>query len=328
MTIERVVVTGTAGFVGWHVSAALRERGASVVGVDAFDPFYDADIKRQGLAAFAADPGFAFHEADVRDTPRMAGLLRGADAVIHLAARPGVRQSVTDPGPYHEQNLVGTRRLLEACAAAGVRRIVFASSSSVYGRGVPIPFREDGPLGPPASPYAATKQAGETMVREHAGRTGAAAAVLRLFSVYGPRQRPDLALARFTELLRQGRPVPMFGDGGSERDYTHASDVARGLLQALDWTRGREGGAEVFNLGAGHPVRLDYVIRRLADCLGTEPRWERKSAHPADLPVTCADTTKARAVLGFAPRVALDEGIADYVEWHEREHGRQPCSTA
>jgi UDP-glucuronate 4-epimerase len=209
-----------------------------------------------------------------------------------------------------------------------VRRVVFASSSSVYGTGVPTPFREDAILGKPTSPYAETKQVGETMVREFADRSGGRAAIVRLFSVYGPRQRPDLALHRFTSLLREGRAVPIFGTADSRRDYTHVADVARGIGAALDWTAVGAAGCEAFNLGAGHPERLHSLVSGVARRLGVEAELVVYPAHPADLPVTWADTTKARAALGFAPRIRLPDGIADFVAWFEREHGRQPCPAA
>jgi len=323
-----VLVTGAAGFVGGHVCRALLDAGWSVVAVDDFDPFYARNLKEAVLTALRADAGFRFVEMDVRDGERLTPLLGGVDAVVHLAARPGVRQSVTTPEVYRAINEVGTERLLESCRSLAVQRLVFASSSSVYGRGVPVPFREDAALGSPTSPYAATKQAGERLVRGFADAIGARAAAVRLFSVYGPRQRPDLVLSAFARRLREGCPVPLFGDGSSQRDYTHVSDIARGILAALDWTGRPDSAFEAFNLGSGHPIRLDLLVSALARHLGVEVRRESRAAHPADLPITWADTTKARTVLGFEARVPIHEGIADFVSWYEREHGRQPCSAA
>lgn len=322
MSAGTVVVTGAAGFVGWHTCRGLIDAGWTVRGVDNFDPFYSREIKQAGLADLERHPAFGFAELDVRDRAAIRSVLESADAVVHLAARPGVRQSVGAEATYRELNEHATARLLDACRSTSVRRVVFASSSSVYGAGAAIPFREDEPLGDPASPYAASKQAAERLVRAFTGAVGGRAAVARLFSVYGPRQRPDLAIHDFARRLRAGLPVPVFGDGSSRRDYTHATDAARGLLAALEWTAGAGAACEVFNLGSGAPVRLDLLVSELARGLGVEARLDPQPAHPADLPTTWADTAKARRELGFEARVTLREGIADFVSWYEREHGR------
>lgn len=328
MTGGAILVTGAAGFIGSHVVRALLAGGRAVVGVDNFDPFYDRAVKARTLAGLGASPGFRFHELDVRDRDRLAVVLDGADAVIHLAARPGVRQSVASPAAYRSLNVGGTRSVLEACIRCGVRRVVFVSSSSVYGEGVEAPFREDAALGRPTSPYAATKRAGERMVRAFSGAGHGRAVITRLFSVYGPRLRPDLALHVFARRLTAGLPVTLLGGGGSRRDYTHVADVVRGTLAALDWTAGGGAACEFVNLGAGHPARLDWVVSEVARCLGVGVRAETRPPHPADLPLTWADTARARAVLGFEPQIALGEGIPDFVAWFEREHGRQPCPAA
>jgi UDP-glucuronate 4-epimerase len=322
-----VVVTGAAGFVGSHVAEALLAAGRRVLGVDSFDPFYDRAVKERTLAALRGVPGFTFRELDVRD-PGLPAALAGADAVVHLAARPGVRPSLRRAALFRDVNEGGTRAVLDACVAAGVRRVVFTSSASVYGRGVAAPFREDGPLGAPASPYAATKRAGEGMVEAY-GRAGHGRAVVtRLFSVYGPRLRPDLALHVVARRLAAGKPVRVFGNGDARRDYTHVADAARGMVAALDWTEGSGPACATFNLGAGHPARLDWLVWEVARCLGVEVRLELCAPHPADLPLTWADIARARAVLGFEPRIPLAEGIPDFVAWFEREHGRQPCPVA
>jgi UDP-glucuronate 4-epimerase len=328
VTTGTVVVTGAAGFVGWHVCRGLLEAGWAVIGVDNFDPYYARAVKQAGLALLEGRPAFRFAEVDVRDLAAMRALVECADAVVHLAARPGVRQSVAAPEVYRAINEHGTARLLDACAAAGVRRLVFASSSSVYGTGASVPFREDEPLGDPASPYAATKQAGERSVSAFVRDSGGRAAVVRLFSVYGPRQRPDLVLHAFAGRMRAGLPVPIYGDGGTRRDYTHAADIARGILRAVEWTGAGGSTCEVFNLGSGEPVRLDLLVSELARGLGVEPRLDRRPAHPADLPVTWAGTAKARRALGFEARVTIRAGIADFVSWYEREHGRQSSPAA
>jgi len=328
VSARAVVVTGAAGFVGSHVVGALLAAGRTVVGVDCFDPFYDRRLKELAVAELSVSPEFTFIALDVRDRPRLRAALAGADAVVHLAARPGVRQSIARAALYRDLNEGGTRSVLDACAATGVRRVVFVSSSSVYGAGASPPFREDARLGTPTSPYAATKRAGERMVRAFAGRGHGRAAIVRLFSVYGPRMRPDLALHVFARRLTEGGVVPLFGDGGSRRDYTHVTDVAGGVVAALEWTAAPAPACGVFNLGAGHPARLDWLVSEVARCLGVEARMERHAPHPADLPVTWADTARAEAALGFVPRIPLAEGIPDFVAWFEREHGRQPSPAA
>lgn len=328
MSVGAILVTGAAGFVGWHACRAFLDAGWAVFGVDNFDPFYPRSVKEAGLAVLRADPRFRFAEVDVRDRERLRPLLTDVDVVLHLAARPGVRQSLQAPEVYREINDAGTEALLETCRAVRIRRFVFASSSSVYGRGAALPFSEQAALGDPTSPYAASKQACEIHVRRFVGDIEARAAIVRLFSVYGPRQRPDLALHAFARRLRAGRPVQLLGDGSSQRDYTHTSDVARGILAAVGWTADREPACEVFNLGSGRPLRLDCLVSELARQFRVAARWEARPAHPADLPVTWADTSKARVVLGFEARMPVHDGIADFASWYEREHGRQPCPAA
>jgi UDP-glucuronate 4-epimerase len=266
-------------------------------------------------------------EGDVRDEAVLARALDGVAAVLHLAARPGVRPSLHAAALYRSVNVGGTGALLEACERQGVRRLVFASSSAVYGRGATPPFREDVEPGPPLSPYAATKQEGERLVGE-AGGKGLRAAVLRLFSVYGPDQRPDLALHRFTAALVAGRPVHRLGRGGETRDYTHVRDVARAAAAALSWTGAAAPGAETFNVGSGRPVRLDWFIAAVGRALGVTPAVRPRPPHPADLPATWADRTRAGTVLGWTPREDLEAGIAEFVAWYGEAHGHESRSAA
>jgi UDP-glucuronate 4-epimerase len=323
----RVLVTGAAGFIGAQVCRELVAGGWAVRGLDNFDAFYDPRLKRRRAAALTARPGCEMMEGDVRDPAVLDRALDGVGAVVHLAARPGVRQSLHAPARYHAVNVGGTAALLEACGRAGIRRLVFASSSSVYGRGSAPPFREDGRLGQALSPYAATKREGERLVEAAAAR-GFRAAVLRLFSIYGPEQRPDLALHRFTAALAAGRPVVRLGDGGETRDYTHVRDAARAARAALDWTGARAPGSEAFNIGSGRPVRLDWFIAAVGRALGRTPVVRVRPAHPADLPATWADRGKAEAVLGWAPREDLEAGIAEFVAWYGEVYGHESRSAA
>jgi len=244
--------------------------------------------------------------------------------VIHLAAKPGVRPSLEDPASYMEANVTATARLLDAARRIGLNRIVFGSSSSVYGNATPAPFAEDQAAVAPISPYAASKRAGELLAHAFAYLYPLTIICVRLFTVYGPRQRPDLAIHKFTDLIARGRPVRMHGDGSSERDYTYITDCLDGVLAALDWTSAAVPGTiETVNLGGGERVRLDRLIALIATALGREARIERHPDQPGDVRLTDADLAHAGRVLGFKPRVGIEEGIRKFVDWYEEIHGRQ-----
>jgi len=316
----RVLVTGAAGFIGSHVCEALVARGDEVVGVDNFDPFYARDVKEGNLAALRRAAGFRLIEADVTRDPLPCD---GMAAVVHLAARPGVRPSLEDPGAYAAANVTGTARVLDAARRAGVRRVVFGSSSSVYGESTLAPFAEEAPAIEPISPYAATKRAGELLAHAFAHLYALRIACLRFFTVYGPRQRPDLAVHRFTDAIARGQPVRVHGDGSSERDYTYISDAVAGALGAVDWT-GRTGSAcTAFNIGGGERVRLDRLIELIGRALGREPRIERHAMQPGDVRLTAADRRRAERELAYRPRVGVEDGIRQFVRWYEATHGRQ-----
>jgi UDP-glucuronate 4-epimerase len=317
-----VLVTGAAGFIGSHVAEALLARGHDVVGLDNFDPFYARAVKERNLEPLRRSPGFRFVEADVA---RHALPLDQVAVIVHLAARPGVRPSLEDPAAYSDTNVTGTVRVFEAARRAGIVRIVFGSSSSVYGNGTPAPFAETAPAACPISPYAASKRAGELMAAAFAALYGMQIACLRFFTVYGPRQRPDLAIHRFTDLIARGQPVRMHGDGSSERDYTYISDCVDGVLAAVEWTgRPRSHGlAEPINIGGGARVRLDRLITLIGRTLGREARIERHEDQPGDVRLTDADLRRARQEFGFQPKVGIEEGIRLFVRWYEGIHGRQ-----
>ena len=328
MTSPRVFVSGAAGFIGYHVCRTLLADGWEVVGLDSCDGFYDPSVKRRRAVELTRLPGCTMLEGDVRDEPVLSAALRDVVAAVHLAARPGVRQSLTAAATYDAVNVGGTRAVLAGCVRHGIDRVVFASSSSVYGAGATIPFREDRPLGDPTSPYAATKRVGEVSMAQAARAYGLRAAILRLFSIYGPHQRPDLALHRFTAALWRGEPIRRFGDGRSARDYTHAGDAARAVSLALAWTGGGASTCQTFNIGAGRPVRLDWLISTLGRAAGTTPEIRAEPAHAADLPVTCADRAKAAAVLGWRPERDLESGIAEFVAWYGETHGHKSRTAA
>ncbi len=325
---QHIVVTGAAGFIGSHTCERLLEAGHRVTGVDNFDPFYDRIIKERWLAAMARRAGFSFAESDIRDAQTLTHIVSGADAVVHLAARPGVRPSFEDPGAYLGVNVQGTAAMLEACRRAGVRRVVAASSSSVYGDGVRAPFREDaGPLRP-MSPYALSKRAAELVCEREAAGGGMRIALLRFFSVYGPRQRPDQAVMRFTHQLATGGLLERFGDGMTERDYTHVDDVVQGIVRAIEWTELAGPGCEIFNIGSGRPVALRDLIGLIGRAVGVSPRVAVQADQWGDVRRTHADISRARAVLGYEPEVRLEDGIARFVTWYEDTYGLEPRATA
>ena len=318
---ERVLVTGAAGFIGSHVSEALVARGATVVGIDNFDPIlYPRADKERNIAGLRAGVRFEFVEGDVARDPLP---LDGCTAVIHLAAKAGVRPSLHDPGAYADTNVTATARVFDAARRAGVRRVVFGSSSSVYGDTTPPPFAEDAPAVEPVSPYAASKRAGELLAHACAPLYGLRIACLRFFTVYGPRQRPDLAIHTITALALRGAPVRMFGDGSSARDYTYISDVVSGVLAALEWTGRGEAGARLFNIGGGAPLRLDRLIALIGEAVGRPITVERHPDQPGDVRLTSADLRRAQRELGYQPQVAVAEGLEHFVRWYEEVHGRQ-----
>ena len=315
------LVTGAAGFIGSHLCETLIKRGDAVTGVDNFDPFYARDVKERNLSGLRKLADFRFVEADVaRDRLPLDGI----EAVLHLAAKPGVRPSLEDPGAYMEANVTATARLIDAARRVGITRIVFGSSSSVYGNATPAPFAEDKPAVSPISPYAASKRAGELLAYAFGQLYPLKIICLRFFTVYGPRQRPDLAIHKFTDLIARERPVRMHGDGSSERDYTYITDCLDGILSALEWTAtAAPGTVEIVNLGGGERVRLDRLIALIAETLGREARIERHPDQPGDVRLTDADLAHAGRVLGFKPRVGIEEGIRKFVDWYEEVHGRQ-----
>lgn len=318
---QTVVLTGAAGFIGSHVAEALLRAGARVIGVDNFDPFYDPAQKRSNVEAVGraaagapAGPGaWTLLEADICDGPAMGRAMALATSggapttLVHLAAKAGVRPSLADPAGYARTNVHGTAVLLAEAARAGVRRAVVASSSSVYGNCPTAPFAEDADVDRPISPYAATKRACEILGYTHHATTGMPTAMLRFFTVYGPRQRPDLAIEAFMRLLRAGRPLPVFGDGSMQRDYTYIDDVVSGVLAAAE--RIDRHGYRVWNLGSDRPVALRDMVAAIGRVAGVEPTVERRPTPPGDVERTWADLTRSRAELGYAPSLSFEEGL-------------------
>ena len=294
-----ILVTGAAGFIGSHLCEALLERGDRVVGLDNFNDFYDPAIKRANLAGPLARPGFALVEGDIRDAAAVARVFRehAPTSVVHLAAMAGVRPSLQDPALYHDVNCTGTAVVLQAARAAGVGRFVFGSSSSVYGGNPKVPFHEDDDVSRPVSPYAATKRANELTCHTFHHLYGMDVACLRFFTVYGPRQRPEMAIHKFVRLTEAGQPLPLFGDGRSERDYTYVDDILDGVLKAHDQSRG----FRIYNLGESRTISLRDLVAAIGRATGREPRVDWQPPQPGDVPRTYADVGRAKAELGYAP---------------------------
>lgn len=312
----RILVTGGAGFIGSHLCEALARAGHEVVAFDNFDPYYPRLIKERNLAGLRKSERFRLVEGDLREPTQMAQLFADGpyDAVVHLAARAGVRASLEDPRGYVSTNLEGTVILLEAMRAAGCTRLVFGSSSSVYGDRVEVPLRESDRVDRPISPYAMTKKAGEELCHVYHAAYGFTVMSLRFFTVYGPRQRPDMAIHRFVRRMEEGLPIQVYGDGTSERDYTYFRDIVAGVVAAVGWVRS-EAGFEIVNLGEAVPVRMDRLIESLSRATGREPRIERVPLPVGDVQRTCADIERAGRLLGYEPRTGLDEGLEAFVRW-------------
>jgi UDP-glucuronate 4-epimerase len=317
---ERVLLTGGAGFIGSHVAEALLHRGAMLAIVDCLDEFYPPAWKRANLADIRRTGNFEFAEVDICDTARLQDFFRAVrpDVVIHLAARAGVRPSIEQPRLYERVNVFGTLNLLELCREFRVKKILFGSSSSVYGTSSRAPFSEEEMKLRPISPYAATKIAGEMLCVTYAHLTQIPIICLRFFTVYGPRQRPDLAIHKFTALIESGRPVPIFGDGSTGRDYTFVTDTVAGVLAAIDYTPAHVEGAsfDVFNLGNSHPVLLNDLVVALERATGRMAFRAPQPLQLGDVPLTWADISKAKRILGYRPATSLEDGLKKFVNWY------------
>ena len=311
--MRRVLVTGGAGFIGSHLCERLTAGGWEVICLDNFDDFYPPALKRKNLKPLLPLDGFRLIEGDIRDEALLERTFNegGFDLVVHLAARAGVRPSIEQPLLYEEVNVRGTLNLLEACRRHGVKKFIFASSSSVYGRNPKVPFAEDDPLTSIISPYAATKRAGEILCYTYHHLYGLDVFCLRFFTVYGPRQRPEMAIHKFTRLIYEGKKVPIYGDGTSRRDYTYIDDCIDGIMRAIERVRGYE----VVNIGEARTVPLKDLVVLIEEALGRKASVEHLPPQPGDVPITYADVTKARELLGYEPHTPIEEGIRRFVQW-------------
>lgn len=310
-TRRKILVTGGAGFIGSHLCETLLARGDAVVAYDNFDPFYDIEIKRRNVKVLQKSDAFTLVDADIRDRAAAEQALEGVDCIVHLAARAGVRPSIEQPLVYQDVNVGGLNVMLEAARTRGIKQFVFASSSSVYGNNKKVPFSEDDPVDNPISPYAATKKAGELICHTYHHLFGMDITCLRFFTVYGARQRPDLAIHKFTRLIEAGEPIPVFGDGSMMRDHTYIDDIIRGVVASIDHC----GGYRIYNLGESRPVSLSDLIAAIETALGKKAIIDRKPVPPGDVQTTYADVSRAQAELEYEPTTHLADGLARFVAW-------------
>ena len=311
--MKHVLVTGGAGFIGSHLVDALVAERWQVTALDNFDPFYDLAIKERNVAPHSRKPDYRLVRGDLRDMETMrAGLAGNYDVIVHLAARAGVRPSIQDPIGYQEVNVRGTQNLLELAREWGVRQFVFASSSSVYGVNPRVPWSEDDHVLQPISPYASTKVSGELLGHVYSHLYGIRFVALRFFTVYGPRQRPDLAIHKFARQMLDGKPIPVYGDGSTRRDYTYVDDIIQGVRAAMTYA---DSPFEVINLGNNQTVTLTEMIGGLEKVLGTRARIERLPEQAGDVPQTWASIEKAHRLLGYTPTTPYREGVRRFAEW-------------
>ena len=312
----RILVTGGAGFIGSHLVEKLLAKGHEVSILDDFNDFYDPQIKRENIASLAKD--IAVHRVDLRDNETVQPVFghEKFDTVVHLAARAGVRPSIQDPQLYYDTNVAGTLHLLEGARVNGVKRFIFASSSSVYGISKTVPFSEDQHLTQTISPYAATKIAGEFLCSTYSHLYGMRAVALRYFTVYGPRQRPDLAIHQFTRKIWAGQPIDQFGDGTTRRDYTYIDDIIQGTMAALEYNGPV---FDIFNLGESETIQLKELIAAIENALGKKAKINRLPEQPGDVPLTCADISKARKLLGYNPTTRLSDGLPRFIDWFRKK---------
>lgn len=316
--MSKILVTGGAGFIGSHVIRTLLAKGEKVVCVDNFDNFYDPKIKEGNIREFLKNKNFKLYRVDICHFDQLKKVFQenNIDLIIHLAARAGVRPSIQNPIFYSKVNIGGTINLLELTRQFQIKNFIFASSSSVYGNNKKIPFSEKDRIDKPISPYAATKRAGELVCYTYYKLYKINVLCLRLFTVYGPAGRPDMAPYKFTKLIFEGKEVPMYGDGASYRDYTFIDDIVFGILSSIDFVRS-EGGYEIFNLGNSNTVKLNYLILTIEKLLGKKAKIKRLPPQPGDVEKTYADISKAKKLLGYNPKTKIEEGMARFVKWYK-----------
>lgn len=314
----RILLTGCAGFIGSHLTERLLTEGHEVIGIDNFDPFYDRAVKQRNLILANQSTTFRLVEADITD-PATWEKLHEVDVVCHMAAKAGVRPSIDNPEAYTWVNVLGTLNVLEWMRKGNCNKLVLASSSSVYGDRTQVPFKEDDPIENIISPYAFTKRSAELLTNTYHNLYGIDVINLRLFTAYGPRQRPDLAIHKFTWLISQGKEIPLYGDGTTGRDYTYVEDVVDGIYGATRYILSNENMNETINIGGSKPILLRDLVRNMGTAFGKEIRVRHEPMQPGDVAITFADTSKARITLGFEASISLQEGLKRFWEWYQRQ---------
>jgi len=316
-----ILVTGGAGFIGSHLVEQLLERGDQVIVIDDFNDYYAPAIKEENIRSAVSNSLFKLYRGDIRDALFIDTVFdeNRIDVVCHLAARAGVRPSIQEPILYEEVNCSGTLNILEACKRVGIKNFVFGSSSSVYGSNTKVPFSEEDPVEQPISPYAATKRAGELMCYTYSHLYDIPVTALRFFTVYGERQRPEMAISKFTRLIWEGKEIPVFGNGTSKRDYTYISDILQGLIASID----KVSKYEIINLGESRTVELNYLISVIEEKLQKKATIKRFDDQPGDVPITYADVNKAKRLLGYTPMIPIEEGIERFITWFLKKRGAQ-----
>jgi len=312
MSSKHVFITGGAGFIGSHLADSLLSDGWQVTVLDNFDPYYAEALKRENILPHLGNPQYAFIEGDLLDDELIDYVADDTDMIVHLAAKAGVRPSIKDPVAYTETNVKGTQNLLEVARIKGIMQFVFASSSSVYGINPNVPWREADYVLQPISPYASTKVSGELLGHVYSHLYGMRFLALRFFTVFGPRQRPDLAINKFARNILQGEPIPVFGDGSTRRDYTYVGDIVEGIKAAMHYTDTQY---EVINIGAGRTITLSEMIEAIEAVVGQKAIIERQPEQPGDVPLTYADITKAQTLLGYHPATSFQQGLMNFREW-------------
>ena len=317
--MAKIVVTGCAGFIGSHLSEKLLAEGNSIIGIDNFDPFYDKAVKKRNLNKALHHPNFEFIEVDLADYEQLSSALQGKsiDAFVHLAGKAGVRPSIEDPQGYIRANILATQNILDVMKNTGIKKMAFASSSSVYGNTKETPFHEEQDVSNPISPYAFTKKACELINYTYHALYGLDIINMRFFTVFGPRQRPDLAIHKFTRLILRGEEIPMFGDGSTSRDYTYYEDTIAGIASALKYLDEHETVYEIVNLGNNQPVKLTDMISAIEKAAGVKANIKQLPMQPGDVDITFANIEKAKKLLGYNPQYSFDEGVKNFVEWYK-----------
>lgn len=316
--MKKILITGCAGFIGSHLCERLLAENYDVVGIDNLDPFYDIALKQRNLNEFINHPNFSFIETDLAEIESLKIVFpSNIDLIVHLAGKAGVRPSIDDPSGYINANIIATQNLLTIMKERGIKKMAFASSSSVYGNSQEVPFSEAMDVSKPISPYAATKKACELINYTSHHLFGFDIINMRFFTVFGPRQRPDLAIHKFTKLIRLGQPIPMFGDGTTSRDYTFIEDTLQGIIGAINYLDSHEHIFETVNLGNNHPVSLREMITAIAEATGVNPVIKQFPMQPGDVDITYADITKAQQLFGYQPKHDFKEGVKQFVEWYD-----------